>query len=242
MPHSLTARQKQYLNFLREYIANNESSPSLNEVATHFQVKPPTAHKMLKTLQKKGYLYSCRSKWSGYYIRLVERAGSSEIVTEVPVLGKFNEYGEVIDFPKYSGHFASLLHGANPDKIFSLRSTAYMPVEAIGGGDLIIFDMEKKPKPDDICIGPIGTKFFLLQITGTTFDGDLESFEMEQEYPVPPGIIEDRGQKFHWYPLAYKYETYDYFIKVLNENYNYRALSPDDVLATALRLTRAMSF
>ena len=70
MPHALTARQREYLEFLRQYIRENESSPGLNELADHFDVTSPTAHKTLETLQSKGCSYFGRSKTSGFFIRL----------------------------------------------------------------------------------------------------------------------------------------------------------------------------
>ena len=36
MPHALTALQKEYLDFIRNYVAKNESSPRLDEIAEHF--------------------------------------------------------------------------------------------------------------------------------------------------------------------------------------------------------------
>ena len=33
LPHSLTSRQKEYLEFIRNYIKENESSPRLEEIA-----------------------------------------------------------------------------------------------------------------------------------------------------------------------------------------------------------------
>ncbi len=46
MPHSLTDRQREYLEFIREFIKENESSPRLEEIAKHFGVSSPTAHKI----------------------------------------------------------------------------------------------------------------------------------------------------------------------------------------------------
>ena len=57
MPHALTDRQREYLEFVRDYVERYESSPRLDEIADHFGVKAPTAHKMLKALQSKGFLY-----------------------------------------------------------------------------------------------------------------------------------------------------------------------------------------
>ena len=120
MPHSLTKRQKEYLEYIREYIAKNECSPRLEELAKHFYVKSPTAHKTLKAIQKKGYLYFGRDSISGFFIRLIERAGSTEIVLEVPTIGKVNKYGEIYKFPKKIGHFASVFSGAKPSEVFAL--------------------------------------------------------------------------------------------------------------------------
>ena len=100
MPHAVTPRQREYLEFLRQYIQENESSPRLEEIASHFGVKSPTAHKTLEALQSKGYLYFGRDSISGFFIRLIERAGSAETVIEIPIAGKVNEYGEVYDFDK----------------------------------------------------------------------------------------------------------------------------------------------
>ena len=60
MPHAITPLQRNYLEFLRSYIRENESSPRLEEIADHFGVKPPTAHKTLEALHDKGYIYFAR--------------------------------------------------------------------------------------------------------------------------------------------------------------------------------------
>ena len=98
MPHSLTERQKEYLEFIRNYIRENETSPRLEEIASYFGVKAPTAHKTLEALQSKGYLYFGRDSISGFFIRLIERAGSAETVIEIPITGKVNRFGELIRF------------------------------------------------------------------------------------------------------------------------------------------------
>ena len=54
MPHSITKRQQEYLDFIRNYIKENESSPRLEEIASHFGVKSPTVHKTLEALQSSG--------------------------------------------------------------------------------------------------------------------------------------------------------------------------------------------
>ena len=57
MPHALTERQKEILDFIKNYIRENEDSPSLQEIADHFSVTSPTAHKILDALQQKDFIF-----------------------------------------------------------------------------------------------------------------------------------------------------------------------------------------
>ena len=244
MPHSLTSRQREYLAFLRAYIQANESSPRLEEISKHFQVKSPTAHKILENLQSKGYLYFGRDPNSGFFIRLIERAGSTEVVIEVPIAGRVGDYGEVYDFPQNLGHFASVFVGAAPGNVIALAVTKDIPQASILAGDLIIFDLVKKPQPGDICIGPIGERFFLLKIASKTLDKEFLSFISAEWYPIPENLTDpDRDQLLNWYPLAYAEDTHDWFTKVAEEqDWPVAPIKPEFIVATALRLTRALAF
>ena len=83
-------------------------------------VTSPTAHKLLEALQSKGFLYFGRDRISGFFIRLIDRAGSAETMVEIALAGKIDGYGEVFDFPQELGHFASVLIGSKPDELFAL--------------------------------------------------------------------------------------------------------------------------
>jgi len=244
LPHALTDLQKEYLDFLREFIRKNESSPRLDEIAGHFKVKAPTAHKILETLQSKGYLYFGRDPVSGFFIRLIERAGSSEVVMEVPIAGRVTAMGEVIDFPQELGHFASVFVGVAPGDVFALMATEDIPQASILSGDLLLFDTHKKPQPGDICIGPIGKRLFLLRIASKTMDREMLTFETAMAYPIPENLSHpELGQLLNWHPLAYDEDTHDWFTKVAEEEHFPAApLKPEWIVATALRLIRSMAF
>jgi len=247
MPHALTPRQREYLEFLREYIKENESSPRLEEIAERFGVKPPTAHKALLALHNKGFIYFARDSVSGFFIRLIERAGSAETMVEVVIAGKVNRYGELIEYPKKHGHFASVLAGANPDQVFALAAREDIPEASILTGDLLICDMGKRPQPGDIAILSVskrGSRFLLCQIYSQTSDKNLESFEASNQYPIPEDLLDTSlGQRFNWAPLAHSNKTEEYFVKKLEkEDWLDRALPPDLIMATVLRLTRHLAF
>lgn len=244
MPHSLTSRQREYLEFIRAYIRENESSPRLEEIAAYFHVQAPTAHKILEALQSKGYLYFGRDPISGFFIRLIERAGSAEVVMEVKIAGRVGMYGEVYDFPQDLGHFTTVLVGAQPGNVVALAVTADIPQASILSGDLIIFDLVKKPQPGDFCIGPIGERFFLLQIASKTLDKEIVSFETAQWYPIPESLTDpELEQKLNWYPLAYDNKNQRIFEAIAREQgWEIGPIPQSYILATALRLTRAMAF
>jgi SOS-response transcriptional repressor LexA len=243
MPHSLSDRQKEILAFIREYVAKNECSPRLDEIAAQFNIKPPTVHKILEALQVKGYLYFGRDSVSGFFIRLIERAGSSEMVTEIVLAGKIDQYGEVNNFPKKFGHFATVLVGAKPDEVFALFLTADIPHASMRNQDILIFDMAKKPQPGDISIAPIGNGLFLILVASKTYDEMTPSLVVAQQYPIPEKLGNpDIKQKLNWYPLAYDEESHDYFIKIAEqEHWSIEAISSELIVGTALRMIRTLA-
>lgn len=247
MPHALTHRQLEYLKFLRDYIKENESSPRLEEVAERFSVKLPTAHKTLEALQNKGYIYFARDSVSGFFIRLLERAGSAETIIEVVITGKVNRYGELIEFPKKHGHFASVLQGADPENVFVLVASETIPEANILHGDLLICDRGKRPQPGDIAILPFGIsgrRFLLCRIHSLTSDKDLDNLEVSNQYPVSESLLDTSpGQRFNWIPLAFGKETENFFEQeAKKEKMPLRAIHSEFVLGTVLRLTRHLAF
>jgi SOS-response transcriptional repressor LexA len=247
MPHALTSRQREYLEFIRQYVKKNESSPRLEEVAEYFGVKSPTAHKTLKALMKAGYLYFGRSKTSGFFIRLIERAGSTEIVIEIPIAGKVDQYGELSEFPENHGHFATLLTGATPGEVFSLWVTEDIPEAGILAGDLLICDYSKRPQPGDVAVFPFDMKaerLFLCKIYSLTMDKDMENFEVANAYPIPEELLDkELGQEFNWLPLALTDENEAHFDQIFDEaGMAMHPFSADLAVATVLRLTRNLAF
>lgn len=201
MPHALTERQKEVLAFIRSYIAENEGSPRLEEIANYFGVKAPTAHKYIDALKKKGFVIAGRTSSSGFFIRIIERAGSAEAVTEVAIRGWFDSYGELLDFPSEIGHFPTMLIGAKQEDLFTLAAQADIPQASILMHDFIIFDTDKVPQPGDICIGPIGSRLFLTQINSRSFDERTPALVMKQDYQLPEELLpKDRKLRFHWHP------------------------------------------
>ncbi len=207
-------------------------------------MKSPTAHKTLEALQSKGYLYFGRDHISGFFIRLIERAGSAETVIEIPIAGRVDKYGELFDFPEEIGHFPTLLLGAEPGDVYAIVMMEDIPQASLLSQDLVIFDQGKKPQPGDICIAPIGQRLFLIQIGSKTFDKEIDSLEMAQQYPIPESLTKpELEQRLNWYPLAYDEQNHEYFANIADEqHWPYAAIPQEFIAATALRLTRILAF
>ena len=137
--------------------------------------------------------------------------------------------------------------GADPDDVFALAVMENIPEANMLIGDWLICDRSKRPQPGDIAILPISKgmrRFLLCRIHSLTSDKDLESFEASNQYPIPENLLDTSpGQRFNWVPLAYSDETVDYFEQELDkEGWPARAIPPEFVMGTVLRLTRHLAF
>lgn len=51
-----TRRQAEYLDFIRKYMARHGVSPAESDIQEHFMVSAPSAHAMVKTLERRGFI------------------------------------------------------------------------------------------------------------------------------------------------------------------------------------------
>lgn len=83
---ALTRRQKQILDFVQHYLAENGFAPSFEEIAEHFSFRSlATVHEHLTNLERKGYIQ--RGHNESRAIELVPVPGQSAAI-ELPLLGQ----------------------------------------------------------------------------------------------------------------------------------------------------------
>jgi len=83
---ALTRRQKQILDFVQLYLAENGYAPSFEEIAEHFSFRSlATVHEHLTNLERKGYIQ--RGHNESRAIELVPMPGQSAAI-ELPLLGQ----------------------------------------------------------------------------------------------------------------------------------------------------------
>lgn len=238
MPHNLTDRQQEYLDFIREYIKRNECAPRLNQIAAHFHVTSPTATKALKVLQEKGALYFDRDKNTGFYIRTPERFTSEGSLREIMITGVLDRYGEVHQFPENHGHFPLMLPESTGD-VFALEAYQHIPSAGILARDRMIFTNGGEAKPGDICIYPWGDRWFLIRVYDLIFDEELPFFEMA--LPWEDSLDEIEGRLF-WWPLTAVEGNGEYFAEIVEEQQvSWFPISPDQIVGKAVQLVRRLA-
>ena len=244
MPQELPERQKEYLNFIRNYIQENESAPRLDEIAKHFGVAPPTAHKSLRALQGKGHIYFSRDRVTGFYIRMPQVIGATAPIFETNLIGKINRYGEIIDFAEKFGHFPTTAVDSKQENVFALELWQHIPTAKMQSGDLIIFDQKRTPQPDTIGIIPWGKRWLLSRLFSPIIDENLPFYTLLVENLSEwEAWVKEQNGYFFWWPLAYSEETDRYFANAAIESQiPWRPIPFDYIVATAIRLERPLTF
>jgi hypothetical protein len=51
-----TSRQREYLDFIRKYMARHGVAPAESDIQAHFMVSAPSAHEMVKTLERSRFI------------------------------------------------------------------------------------------------------------------------------------------------------------------------------------------
>jgi len=80
----LTPKQKQILEYIKNYIKEKDYSPSLKETGKHFKLVKSTVHQHIETLRVKGYLKKIENKPRS--IEVNKKQKISELVS-IPLLG-----------------------------------------------------------------------------------------------------------------------------------------------------------
>ena len=211
--------RSEYLKFIRQYIDDNHCAPRLEEIARHFNVTEPTAHKMLSSLEKAGSLYFDRDDFSGFYIRLVEWVETTAPLSEILIAGGIDRYGQLHEFPKKHGHFTLVLPGYEQKKLFALQAWQHIPQADILANDVLIFYQAQEPQIGAMSIIPFGDDLITVHLVSQDDDG-----------------------RFFWSPLAYDESTKDIYKRYF-EKHGIKPTSVDRelILASAIALNRKLA-
>ncbi len=144
---SLTPRQREIYQFIREKIQGRGYGPTVREIGTQFQIKSPNGVMChLKALQKKGLIH--REPNMSRAIQLMQEPDPS-LATGIPLLGRIAagqpieavEQTETLDFDEWE---------ATEDK-FALQVTGESMIEEhIADGDFVIIHRQNQARDGQI--------------------------------------------------------------------------------------------
>lgn len=150
---SLTPRQSDILEFLKDYTSRHGYPPTISDISKHFGFYQGAAKGHLLSLQKKGYIRINPNKSRGIEIIGL---GIKEALA-VPVLGKIRAGEPIYTVEEIDSHIyvdKNLFPCQNP---FSLRVTGdSMRDVGILEGDFVIVNPQKVIQNGDIAVALIG--------------------------------------------------------------------------------------
>ncbi len=138
----LTKRQKEILDFIREYLQREGYAPSLEEIGARFGLSSvATVHKHVQNLVEKGLL---RKAWNrSRSIELVDPETSSGV--EIPLLGTVAA-GSPIEAVSTPGTVAVPADIVSRKECFALRVRGDSMIDDhIVDGDLVLLEARKQP-------------------------------------------------------------------------------------------------
>ena len=164
---ALTKRQKQVLDFLAEFIAENHYSPSFEEIAHNMNLSSvATVHKHLQVLQEKGYLERSFNRSRAleispkYYDEM--RANRQKLYSfhkgrdelTAPLVGTITAGAPLQQYPERETlSFAPLL---TVDNVFALRVTGQSMIDDhILDGDYVLLEKTRHAHNGEIVVAVV---------------------------------------------------------------------------------------
>jgi len=142
----LTKKKKQILDYLKNYIKENDFAPSLEEIRKHFKLSSvATVHQHIEELKEKGYLN--RTENQARSIQINKKIKNSDLVT-IPLLGTIaaGQPIEAIEDKETISVQKSLLSKSGEHFALKVRGDS-MIEDGISDGDTVI--IKKQPTAEN---------------------------------------------------------------------------------------------
>lgn len=151
----LTKRQKEILDFLEGFLAENGYAPSFEEIARHFgYTSLATVHEHLENLKQKGYI---RKSYNASRSLELVPAGVTAAAVELPLLGNVAA-GVPIEAVQDSETIAvpeSLLSRGGEHYVLRVRGDSMID-EQIKDGDYVIVNARKTATNGEMVVALVG--------------------------------------------------------------------------------------
>ena len=193
----LTSRQRDVLQFIGRFSAEQGAPPTVREIGARFRMTPRAAFDHLRALERKGALQ--RRASAGRTSRALTVVGPAPVgrYHQVPVLGRIAAGLPLLAEENREGVLPiapSALPGGG-EGIFALRVRGDSMINAhICDGDLVIVRRQESAQPNDIVVALVGTGGEA-EATVKRFLRDGERVILKPEHPTMAPIVIDPSQR-----------------------------------------------
>ena len=187
----ITKKQKQVLDYIKQYQAKNKFPPSVREICRALNLSSPaTVHTHINNLTSKGYLKRCDNGSRNLEILVPnEYENIDEKVINVPLLGKITAGNpiEAIEVPNEVFPLPTYLV-PNKKEVFTLKVDGDSMINAgIFDGDIIIVERQSTARNGEIVVAMTDDN----EVTLKTFYKENGYFRLQPENDTMDPIILD---------------------------------------------------
>jgi len=183
---ALTARQRQVLNFVRGFAAENGYPPTVREIGAHFGFVPRSVFDHLKALERKGYLRRRSSKSRS--LEILDEGGSPAHPrgVAVPILGRVAAGDPLLAVQNIEGSLWLSPEWVNGGETFLLRVQGESMVDAhILPGDYALVRRQASAEHGDIVVALLNEEATVKRLL---FKGDQVLLKAENPAMKPIAV------------------------------------------------------
>jgi len=158
MDNTLTNKQEQILDYIKQVSRNKGYPPSVREICTAVDLSSTsTVHSHLNTLEKKGFIRRDPTKPRTIEVLDEEHDWLTGHVSVVPIIGKVTAGEPILAIENIEDYFPLPNHIARGEDIYMLKVSGMSMVNAgILDGDQIIVKKQNNANNGDIVVALLG--------------------------------------------------------------------------------------
>jgi repressor LexA len=151
---TLTARQKEVLDFISSFLDDHGYPPTIREIAESFAISVKGAYDHVKALEKKGYIRLGENRSRA--LELLRREKPQRAAVEIPLLGSVAAGKPISADENYSGsiHVPSDMVRTSPCFALSVRGDS-MKDAGIFHGDIAVIEQRQTADNGEIVVAMI---------------------------------------------------------------------------------------
>ena len=180
---TLTKRQVEILDFIKDFIRRHKYPPTIREVAGHFKISVKGGYDHVKALEKKGRIHCDLNRSRA--IEVLDEHDGGESLLDVPILGNVAAGIPLFAEENFEGTVKVAANQLSGGRHFALNVKGDSMTEAgILDGDLAIFKQQNAAQNGDIVVAVINDE----AVTLKRFYRERNRVKLKAENPIDPPI------------------------------------------------------